>query len=110
MDVLDGHEKFKGNHTVMDNASTHPNEEIRKHIENRGYRCICLPPYSPELNPIEQFWSACRSKLRREPLLENETLSTRIQAACGQVLVGDIQEFCKYSAARFNDCLNRSPI
>lgn len=101
MDVLDRHEEFKGNYIVMDNAPIHLHDDIRKHIENRGYRCLYLPAYSPELNPIEQFWSVCKSKLKREQLLEEEILTNRIQMACNQVLVSDLKGFCKYSIARF---------
>jgi transposase len=63
---------------IMDNAPIHINEDIKSVIEGRGYRCVYLPPYSLELNPIEQFWSVCKSKLKRERLLEEETLSSRI--------------------------------
>ncbi|CEP11947.1 hypothetical protein [Parasitella parasitica] len=104
MDVLDRHEMFKDNYIVMDNAPIHQHENIRKHIETRGYRCIYLPPYSPELNPIEQCWFICKSKLKREPLLEEETLTIRIQMACNQILIG------KYYIAKFDNCLNRRPI
>jgi len=109
MDVLDRHKMFKDNYIVMDNASIHQHEDIRKYIENRGYRCVYLPPYSPELNPIEQFWSVCKSKLKREQLLE-ETLTTRIQMACNQILIGDLLGFCKYSIEKFDECLNKTPI
>ncbi|KAG1316441.1 hypothetical protein G6F62_013496 [Rhizopus arrhizus] len=52
------HEQLKGNYIVMDNA------DIRKYIEQRGYGCVYLPAYSPELNPIEQFWKRqCRLEL-----------------------------------------------
>ncbi|KAL1932156.1 hypothetical protein VTP01DRAFT_9212 [Rhizomucor pusillus] len=41
-------------------------DEMDKYIESRGYRCAYLPSYSPELNPIEQFWSVVKSKLTAE--------------------------------------------
>ncbi|KAG2208080.1 hypothetical protein INT47_010442 [Mucor saturninus] len=47
--------------------------QLIKFIESRGYGCVYLPPYSPDLNPIEQFWSVVKSKLKREKLLEAET-------------------------------------
>ncbi|KAG1315702.1 hypothetical protein G6F64_000460 [Rhizopus arrhizus] len=49
-----------------------------KKRRRRGYGCVYLPPYSPELNPIEQHWSVCKSKMKREELLQEETLSSRI--------------------------------
>ncbi|KAG0934948.1 hypothetical protein G6F57_008816 [Rhizopus arrhizus] len=94
----------------MDNAPIHTHEDIQKHIESRGYGCVYLPPYSPELNPIEQFWSICKSKLKREQLLDEETLTTRIADACNRVLYSDLQGFCRYSASKFDDCLSRKPI
>ncbi|KAG1459641.1 hypothetical protein G6F46_004097 [Rhizopus delemar] len=110
MYVLDRHEMFEDNYIVMDNAPIHQHEDIRKYIENRGYRCVYLPPYSPELNPIEQFWSVCKGKLKKEQLLEEETLTTRIQMACNQILIGDLLGFCKYSTEKFDECLNKTPI
>ncbi|KAG0938412.1 hypothetical protein G6F57_006859 [Rhizopus arrhizus] len=76
LDVMDKHELFKGHYLVMDNAPIHKHADIRSYIESRGYGCVYLPPYSPELNPIEQFWSVCKSKLKREALLEEETLTS----------------------------------
>jgi transposase len=92
------------------NGSSILYEDIRKNIENRGYRCIYLPPYSSELNPIEQFWSIYKSKLKRKQLLEEAALTTRIQMACNQILVGGLRGFCKYSIDKFDDYLNRMPI
>lgn len=63
LDVMDKHSQFKGNYLIMYNAPIHINEDIRKYVESRGYGCVYLPPYSPELNPIEQFWSVVKSKL-----------------------------------------------
>ncbi|KAL1930820.1 hypothetical protein VTP01DRAFT_10982 [Rhizomucor pusillus] len=80
MDEMDKFEQMKGHYLVMDNAPIHKAEEISKYIESRGYRCAYLPSYSPELNPIEQFWSAVKSKVKRNRFLESETLMTRINA------------------------------
>jgi hypothetical protein len=66
LDVMDRHKQFRGYYLIMDDALIHKHEDIQKHIESRGYGCLYLPPYSPELNPIEQFWSICKSKLKRE--------------------------------------------
>lgn len=110
LDVMDKHEEFKGHYLIMDNAPIHLHNDIRKLIESRGYGCIYLPPYSPELNPTEQFWSVCKSKLKRDRLLEEENLVTRIRDACNSILISDLQGFCRYSAAKFSDCLDRKPI
>jgi transposase len=110
LDVMDRHPEFKENYLVMDNAPIHKHTDIRKYIEGRGYRCVYLPPYSPELNPIEQFWSVAKSKVKREQLLEEETMTSRIREACNKVLISDLRGFCQYSLSKFEDCLNRNPI
>ena len=110
LDVMDRHEEFKNHYLVMDNAPIHTNKDIQTYIEKRGYGCIYLPPYSPELNPIEQFWSVCKSKLKRVKLLDEETLTMRIRDACNNVLISDLQGFCRYSTKKFDDCLDGKPI
>jgi transposase len=110
IDVMDRHEEFKGHYIIMDNAPIHTSDNIRKFIEGRGYRCVYLPPYSPELNPIEQFWSVVKSKLKREKLLEAETLNTRITEACQNVFISDLKGFCRYSESKFETCLNKKPL
>jgi len=49
---------------VMDNASIHKSEELRPMIENRGMRLEYLPPYSPDLDPIEEGFSAIKAWIR----------------------------------------------
>lgn len=46
----------KGQIVIMDNASIHKSQNVRDLIEEAGCRLIYLPPYSPDLNPIETFW------------------------------------------------------
>ena len=46
-----------GQVVVMDNASFHKSQKTRELIESVGCRIIFLPPYSPDLNPIEKFWA-----------------------------------------------------
>lgn len=44
-----------GQVVIMDNASFHKSQRTRELIESVGCRLIYLPPYSPDLNPIEKF-------------------------------------------------------
>lgn len=55
LDVLDKNKQFKNLYNIMDNVPIHKHENIPRCVVNRGYNCVCLPLYSPELNPIEQF-------------------------------------------------------
>ncbi|KAG0733773.1 hypothetical protein G6F35_014444 [Rhizopus arrhizus] len=63
LDEMDKYPEMKGYYLVMDNAPIHSSTDIGKYIHSRGYRFVYLPPYSPELNPIEQFWSVIKTKL-----------------------------------------------
>ncbi|KAG1137106.1 hypothetical protein G6F37_011480 [Rhizopus arrhizus] len=65
LNEMDKYPHMKGHYIVMDNAPIHTNENIKKYIEYRGYKCVYLPTYSPELNPIEQFWAVAKSKVKR---------------------------------------------
>ena len=55
----------KGSVIVMDNASFHSKKRLISLAQNAGYRLIFLPPYSPELNPIEKFWAWLKRFLRK---------------------------------------------
>jgi transposase len=46
-----------GQTVVMDNASFHKSHLVREIIEAAGCKLVYLPPYSPDLNPIEKFWA-----------------------------------------------------
>ena len=46
-----------GQVVVMDNASFHKSKKIKDLIESVGCELVFLPPYSPDLNPIEKFWA-----------------------------------------------------
>ncbi|KAG1139476.1 hypothetical protein G6F38_009802 [Rhizopus arrhizus] len=78
MDEMDCIPEMKGYYIVMDNAPIHIPNEIDTMVTERGYKCIYLPPYSPELNPIEQFWSIVKNKVKRSQFQTKEDLSTRI--------------------------------
>ena len=50
---------------ILDNASFHKDEELYTIIAQHGCRLIYLPPYSPDLNPIEKFWANFKRNLRK---------------------------------------------
>jgi len=54
-----------GEIVVMDNLSAHKAAGVEEAIERAGASVWWLPPYSPELNPIEKLWSKIKSWLRR---------------------------------------------
>ena len=50
---------------VMDNASFHSKKRLTSLAQKAGCKLIFLPPYSPELNPIEKFWAWLKRYLRK---------------------------------------------
>ncbi len=58
------HQLKKGQTVIMDNAKIHKTEKTRKLIENAGCKLTFLPPYSPDLNPIENFWGNLKKNIK----------------------------------------------
>jgi transposase len=54
-----------GDIVIMDNLGSHKGPAIRKAIRAAGARLLFLPPYSPDLNPIEQVFAKLKLLLRR---------------------------------------------
>ncbi|MDQ5883801.1 MAG: hypothetical protein QG556_138 [Pseudomonadota bacterium] len=50
---------------IMDNASFHKGVVMQKAIEDAGHTLLYLPPYSPDLNPIEKKWAQAKAIRRR---------------------------------------------
>jgi transposase len=65
---------------VMDNASFHRKKLLLPLAEKAGHSLIFLPPYSPELNPIENFWSWLKRHLKKiSPF--NESIDNAMRVA-----------------------------
>jgi transposase len=54
-----------GNIVVMDNLGSHKGKAVREAIEAAGARLLYLPPYSPDLNPIESAFAKLKALLRK---------------------------------------------
>jgi len=50
---------------VLHNVSIHTKDEVRELIERAGYTVQCLPPYSPDCNPIELTLSVLKAWIKR---------------------------------------------
>src|SRR5262249_28240686 len=54
-----------GDLVVMDNLGSHKGKAVRKAIRTVGAKLFFLPPYSPDLNPIEQVFAKLKHLLRK---------------------------------------------
>lgn len=55
-----------GDVLIMDNCRTHHSRVVKARLQELSIEVLYLPPYSPELNPIEEAWSPIKDKLRRK--------------------------------------------
>jgi transposase len=81
-----------GDIVVMDNVATHKVAGIREAIEARGATLLYLPPYSPDLNPIEKAFAKIKAILRK--------IGARTREALWQAIAEAIEGFSR------TQCLN----
>lgn len=79
-----------GDIVVMDNLSSHKVSGIVEAIEAVGASVMYLPPYSPDLNPIELMWSKIKAILRKLKVRTKELLDQAIADALDTVMRSDI--------------------
>ena len=90
----------EGQVMVMDNLSAHKGSRVRELIEGRGCELICLPPYSPDLNPIEQAFSKIKGLLRKAEARSREALVEAMGRAISAVTPRDAEGFLEHRGYR----------
>jgi len=78
-----------GQVVIMDNLSAHKVAGVRELIEAAGARLLYLPPYSPDLNPIEQAWSKVKQILRSLKARTSEALEDAVAEALNAITAGN---------------------
>lgn len=78
-----------GEVVVMDNLSAHKVAGVRELIAARGAEVWYLPPYSPDLNPIEKCWSKIKTALRAAKARTYEALEEALKGALQEVTAED---------------------
>jgi transposase len=74
-----------GDVVVMDNLSSHKAAAVRANIENVGAELLYLPPYSPDMNPIEKAWAKLKELLRAAQARTREVLEQAISDALKRI-------------------------
>ena len=80
-----------GDIVIMDNLGSHKSDAVRQAIRAAGARLFFLPPYSPDLNPIEQVFAKLKHLLRRASERTVETTWQRI----GKLLPAFTSDECR---------------
>ena len=93
----------RGQIVVMDNLSVHKTKRVKRLIEEAGCELLFLPPYSPDLNPIEEAFSKVKSTLRKVQARTREALVEATGRALDTISCTDIRAF-------YIDCGYRLPV
>ena len=91
-----------GDIVVMDNLTPHKQAGVIAAIQAAGAEVWFLPPYSPDLNPIEKMWSKIKAFLRKAKARTGEALLAAIKAALQEVSGSDAHNWfqsCGYIQA-----------
>lgn len=86
-----------GQVVVLDNLAAHKTPEVKRLIAGAGATLLPLPPYSPDLNPIEQAISKVKSVLRSLAKREVKELYTAIEEALASITQEDATAFMRHS-------------
>ena len=89
-----------GDVVIWDNLGAHRSVAVREAVEQRGAKLIFLPPYSPDMNPIERCWSKIKTALRAAKARTREALEAAIKQALATVTESDARSWfahCGYA-------------
>lgn len=81
---------------VMDNLAAHKSPSIRELLHEARAELWYLPPYSPDLNPIEQMWSKVKAALCAAKARSQEALWEAIAAALKEISADDSHRFFRH--------------
>jgi transposase len=87
----------KGDIVIADNLSAHKAAGVQEIIAATGAQLLYLPPYSPDLNPIEQCWSKIKAFLRAAKARTREALDTAVAYALATVTESDARAWFAHS-------------
>jgi len=91
-----------GNVVVLDNLAAHRVADVRQAVEAAGARLMFLPPYSPELNPIEESWSKVKEDLRKQEPRTTEQIDTSLVEAAKRVTASDAVGWIQHAGYQLN--------
>ena len=84
-----------GDIVIMDNLGSHKGVAVRRAIRNAGAKLFFLPPYSPDLNPIEQVFAKLKTLLRKAAERTVEATWRRIGSLLDQFSPHECENYIK---------------
>ncbi len=88
----------RGDVVVMDNLSVHKVLGVREAIAAAGAVAIYLPPYSPDLNPIELWWADLKRQLRKLALDSETDLTAAVRRLRASLPIGKVAGWFQHCA------------
>ena len=91
-----GPTRAPGDIIVLDNLSAHKASGVQQALARRRMRLLFLPPYSPDLSPMELYVSKLKTALRAAKARTREALETAIRQALETVTAADARHWFKH--------------
>lgn len=85
-----------GDILIMDNLPAHKSPRVTLAVERAGCRLVYLPPYSPDLNPIENTWSKVKAHLRKAAARTFETTVEAVGDALRLITDTDCENYFEH--------------
>lgn len=86
----------RGECVILDNVAAHKDERIERLIHRTGAKLLYLPPYSPDLNPIENAYSKLKTLLRKAASKTFDTLCATLAEVLDRFSPSECQNYIRH--------------
>jgi transposase len=91
-----------GDIVVLDNLGAHKSASVLRRVRAAGASVLFLPPYSPDLNPMELCWSKFKSLLKQAGACTREELEEAVAEAMKSITPEDAKGWFRHCGYRLN--------
>jgi transposase len=93
---------FRSKYLVLDNVSFHKTKDCLRAMNDNSNTALFIPPYSPQYNPIEEFFSQLKTKIRTIMSLHGEPNTDKMKSIINDVLASfETYDMSKYFVRSF---------
>ena len=86
-----------GDIVIIDNLGSHKSHAVRAAIRDAGARLFFLPPYSPDLNPIEQVFAKLKAQLRKTNARTEDRVTNAVAQALGTFSKAECTNYLRHA-------------